>query len=156
MVQAQEDSIDKILRHYAGVQGGLLPCLHALQAELGYIVPAAIPRLAKAFNQSRAEIWGTLSFYSFFKTEPPKPFQIQICQAESCQSMGARSIFKSVSAYITQNANLAELVDAEAVYCFGNCACSPCARIGDEILGEVTSEQLTAAIDALVSGGAHG
>lgn len=138
------------------MQGGLLPCLHALQAELGYIVPAAIPRLAKAFNQSRAEIWGTLSFYSFFKTEPPKPLQIQICQAESCQAMGARPIFKSVTAYIAQSSQLTDMVDIEAVYCFGNCACSPCARIGDEVLGEVTSEQLNAAIDELVSGGAHG
>ena len=153
MVQAQEDSIEKILRHYADVQGGLLPCLHALQAELGYIVPALIPRLAKAFNLSRAEIWGTLSFYSFFKTEPPKPFQLQICQAESCQALGGRAIFKSVSAYVTQNSRLADLVDIEAVYCFGNCACSPCARIGDQVLGEVSAKQLTTAVEDMVAGG---
>ena len=152
-MQAQEESIDKILRHYADIQGGLLPCLHALQAELGYIVPAAIPRLAKAFNQSRAEIWGTLSFYSFFKTDPVKSFQIQICQAESCQAMGARPIFKSVTAYIAQQPHLTDMVEIEAVYCFGNCACSPCARIGDQVLGEVSANQLTAAVEDMVSGG---
>ena len=71
-----------------------------------------------------------------------------------CAERAARVLVDQLEIDRTQNVELADLVDIEAVYCFGNCACSPCARIGDEILGEVTHEQLAAAIDSLVRGGA--
>ena len=46
--------VDQILADHQGVEGSLLPILHAVQAAFGHVPQAAIPQIAKALNQSRA------------------------------------------------------------------------------------------------------
>ncbi|HPY40994.1 MAG TPA: NAD(P)H-dependent oxidoreductase subunit E, partial [Thiolinea sp.] len=66
--------------------GALLPMLHAIQDQLGYVPAEATPLLAKSLNLSRAEVHGVISFYHHFRTTPPGQHTLQICRAESCQS----------------------------------------------------------------------
>ena len=51
--------------------GAILPILHALQAEFGYVDQAAVPLIAEALNLSRAEVHGIVSFYHDFRNAPP-------------------------------------------------------------------------------------
>ena len=55
-----------------GAPGAVLPILHALQEEFGFIHAEVTPMLADALNLSRAEIHGTLSFYHDFRHQLPK------------------------------------------------------------------------------------
>ena len=48
---------------------------------------ASVPAIAKALNLSRAEVHGVITFYHDFRREPPGRHVVQICRAESCQSM---------------------------------------------------------------------
>ena len=63
--------------------GGLLPALHAVQDELGYVPPEAVPTLAEVFNISRAEVHGVISFYHLFRTTPPGRKTLYLCRAEA-------------------------------------------------------------------------
>ena len=67
----------------------MLPMLHALQAEFGYVPPEVEPMLAEALNLSRAEVFGVISFYHDFRREPAGRHVLKICRAEACQAMGA-------------------------------------------------------------------
>jgi len=134
--------LQTIIETFVAMEGGLLPCLHEIQKVYGYIDPEYIADIATAFNLSRAEVHGTISFYHFFKTSAPKPVTIQICRAESCQAMGSRQLESAVQAQLANQPELAANVEVEAVYCLGNCACSPCARIGDDVMGDVKAEGL--------------
>ena len=51
--------------------GALLPILHALQDEFGYVDKAAIPLVARALNLSHAEVHGVVSFYHDFRHDEP-------------------------------------------------------------------------------------
>ena len=51
--------------------GALLPILHALQEEFGYVDSAAVPLVAEALNISKAEVHGVISFYHDFRHTPP-------------------------------------------------------------------------------------
>ena len=135
-------SLQSIVQAHVSMEGGLLPCLHAIQKHYGYIAPEAVADIATAFNLSRAEVHGTISFYSFFKTSPGKSIQLQVCAAESCQAMGGRQLYASLQSSIAANPTLNEQVEIEKVYCLGNCACSPCARIADNVYGDVSADQL--------------
>ena len=73
-------------RHLAGA---MLPMLHALQAEFGYVPPEVESMLAEALNLSRAEVFGVISFYHDFRREPAGRHVLRICRAEACQAMGA-------------------------------------------------------------------
>jgi formate dehydrogenase subunit gamma len=118
------------------VPGALLPTLHALQNEFGYIDDAAVPLVAEALNLSQAEVHGVVSFYHDFRRVPAGRRVLKICRAEACQSMGGEAL----ASYYKTNPDGSLTV--EAVYCLGNCALAPAAMLDGELLGRVTREKL--------------
>ena len=77
-----------IIRALKHVEGALLPILHALQDQFGYVDAAAVPVIADELNLSRAEVHGVISFYHDFRKHAPGRHVVKICRAEACQSMG--------------------------------------------------------------------
>jgi formate dehydrogenase subunit gamma len=61
--------------------GALLPILHALQDEFGYVDKAAIPLIASALNLSHAEVHSVLSFYHDFRRARAGRHVLQMCRA---------------------------------------------------------------------------
>ena len=78
------------------IPGALLPILHALQEEFGYVDKAAIPLVASALNLSHAEVHGVLSFYHDFRRAPGGRHVLKVCRAEACQSMGCEKMIRHV------------------------------------------------------------
>src|SRR5262245_60615511 len=75
------------------MEGGLLPALHALQGEFGFIHNPAIALLADLFNISRADVFGVVTFYHDFRTDhPPGRHVLKLCRAEACQAVGADAL----------------------------------------------------------------
>jgi formate dehydrogenase subunit gamma len=136
--------------------GALLPILHAVQDELGYVPPAAVPLIARELNQSRAEVHGTLSFYHYFRTQPRGRHVIYLCRAESCQAMGARALEAHVRERLGIDFHETTADGAftlEPVYCLGNCACSPSVMVDQTLYGRVDAERFeTLLVEALESG----
>ncbi|MFN3576744.1 MAG: NAD(P)H-dependent oxidoreductase subunit E, partial [Tabrizicola sp.] len=60
---AQTDRIAEILQAHQGLEGPLLPILHAIQEAFGHIPEAAVPQIARALMLSKAEVHGVVSFY---------------------------------------------------------------------------------------------
>ncbi|ASF45977.1 formate dehydrogenase subunit gamma [Methylovulum psychrotolerans] len=123
--------------------GALLPILHGVQDTLGYIPADSVPVIAKALNLSRAEVHGVISFYHYFRETPPGKQIIQLCRAESCQSMGSKQLEAHVKAKLGIDFHETTVDGAfslEPVYCLGNCACSPALQIGTDIYGRVSPE----------------
>ena len=88
MKASLEKTVEQTAAKHAASQGGLLPCLHEIQAELGYIPNAHLENIATAFSLSTAEVHGVVTFYHDFRTSPSAPQSIQICCAEACQASG--------------------------------------------------------------------
>lgn len=82
------DTLDAIIDRYAGVEGALLPVLHAIQSAQGYVPASAVPRIADRLNLSRAEVHGVISYYHHFRDKPAGKVVVQICRAEACQAVG--------------------------------------------------------------------
>src|SRR5579862_3418730 len=76
--------------------GALLPILHALQDEFGYVDKAAVPVIARALNLSQAEVHGVITFYHDFRHTPPGRHHLKLCRAEACQSMGCEKTIQHV------------------------------------------------------------
>lgn len=147
---AHGETVRRIVRDLKGRPGLLIEVLHAIQAELGYVPPAAVPLVAAELNLSRAEVHGVVSFYHFFRSTPPGAHIVSVCRAESCQAVGAEAL----AAHVRQRLGVDfhettsdGRFSLEPVYCLGNCACSPAVMIDDRLHGKVTPERL----DALLS-----
>jgi formate dehydrogenase subunit gamma len=124
--------------------GALLPVLHAIQNALGHIPTAAVPAIAHALNLSRAEVHGVISFYHYFRGRPSGKHTIYICRAEACQAMGARALEAHAKRKLGIDFRQTTSDGAftlEAVYCLGNCACSPSLLIDGELHGRVDAER---------------
>lgn len=145
-------SIRQALDQYRDQAGGLLPLLHAIQDEWGYVPPDSVGDIARAMNLSTAEVHGVISFYHDFRSVPSAEHVLQICRAEACQAMGSRSL----EAHACQTLGIAfgettadGRIRLEPVYCLGNCACSPSVRIADRVYARVDAARLDTLIAAL-------
>ena len=130
--------------------GALLPILHALQDEFGYIDKSAVPLIADALNLSHAEVHGVISFYHDFRYDPPGRHSLKMCRAEACQSMGCEATIRRVEERL--GIKLGETTrdnrfTVQAVYCLGNCALSPAVMLDGKLYGKVSSEVADFLID---------
>lgn len=142
---------DAIIARLGDMDGALLPILHGIQDALGYIPREAVPRIARGLNLSRAEVHGVISYYHHFRDTPPGKHTIRLCRAESCQAMNGAGLESHAKARLGIDYHRTTADGAfslEAVYCLGNCACSPAVMIDGEVHGRVTPERFDALIDA--------
>lgn len=135
----------------ARLPGALLPILHALQDEFGYVDDAAIPLITDALNLSRAEVIGVLHFYHDFRTTPGGRHTLQVCRAEACQAMGSDALVRHVEERL--GAAMGETTEDGGVtlrdaYCLGNCALSPAVMLDGRLHGRVTPERFDAILNA--------
>lgn len=149
---AEDDSaLSSMIDRHAGTAGGLLPLLHEIVAVFGFIDDAVIPRIALAFNQTRAEIHGVITFYHDFRRTPAGRNVVKLCRAESCQARGSAAIeAAAVRTFgVAMGSTRADRqVTLEPVYCLGLCATGPNAlvngrpvsRIDDARLAQIAAE----------------
>lgn len=147
--------INRILALEKDTPGSLLPILHAIQQEAGYIPSIAVPEIAQALNLSKAEVQGVISFYHDFRTTPPAQHILRLCQAESCQSMGSGLLAAQLKERLSLNesGNSADArVSLQTVYCLGACACSPAMEIDGRLHARLTPERLDDLVNRCLEG----
>ena len=137
-----------IIAEKQAMPGALLPILHALQEEFGYIDRAAEPLIAEILNLTRAEVHGVVTFYHDFRRTPPGRHILKLCRAEACQAMGADAL----ALYAAQKTGIAlgnttGGISLEPVYCLGLCAVAPSAMFDGRVIGRLDTNKL----DALVA-----
>jgi len=140
-----------LVKELASQPGPLLPILHTLQDEFGYIDKAAIPLIAGELNLSHAEVHGVISFYHDFRHSPRGKHVLKMCRAEACQSMGCEGTIRHVERRL--GVHLGETTEdrtftVDAVYCLGNCALSPAVMLDGKLYGRVSREVADFLIDS--------
>ena len=134
------DVIDERAKALAGMRGSLLPLLHAVQEEVGWVPDEAVPLIANALNRSRAEVHGVVTFYPDFRRRPAGSHVIKLCRAEACQARGVAGIERRLTEKlsIAMNETRADgRVSLEAVYCLGLCASGPNALVDNVPLSRI-------------------
>lgn len=127
--------IDEILLRHAGREGPLLPILHDLQAQQGFVSEGDIRTIAHALNLSRAEVSGVVSFYHDFRRAPVSRPVLKLCRAEACQARGVEALVPIAEADAR--------VKVETIYCLGLCSVGPAAMAGDQVHARLDAAGLT-------------
>lgn len=139
-----------IVGELKALEGPLLPILHAVQDEFGYVPDACLPVIARELNLSRAEVYGVVTFYHDFRNHPAGRHVLKLCRAEACQSMGGDKLAERAKALLGidfHETTADGAVTLEPVYCLGLCSCSPSAMLDGEVHGRIDD----AALEALVA-----
>jgi len=136
-----------IAERFAGLDGALLPVLHAVQAEFGHVPRDAVPVIAAALNLSRADVHGVVSFYHDFRAAPAGRHVVKLCRAEACQSAGGERLVTQAreTLGVDFGGTTADgAVTLEPVYCLGLCACAPAALVDGAPHGRLDEVALAA------------
>lgn len=135
--------LDSIQKHRR-LDGALLPILHAIQDQLGWVPPAAVPLIALELNITRAEVHGVVTFYHYFRQRPPARHTIYLCRAEACQAVGANGLAAHAETALATSFHQRSAdgrFSLEPVYCLGNCAMGPSLLIDRRLYSRVTAER---------------
>ncbi|MBK8440462.1 MAG: formate dehydrogenase subunit gamma [Rhodobacter sp.] len=146
-----ETRLADILDAHRGMEGALLPILHAVQAAFGHVPQEALPIIAKDLNISKAEAHGVMSFYHDFREKPAGRSVLKLCRAEACQAQGSDALAAAVQAKLGldwHETSADGTVTLEPVFCLGLCACGPAAMVDGQLVGRATVETLLAKVRA--------
>ena len=144
-VALQTEKIQTHIAQHKTMPGALLPLLHAIQDDLGYVPEGAYLPISKALALSVAEVHGVVTFYHHFRRHPPGRHILQICRAESCQAMGSEKLEAAIKAKLGIDYHQTTsdgAITLEPIYCLGNCACSPAVMLDDEVYGRMDSQKV--------------
>jgi formate dehydrogenase subunit gamma len=134
-----------IVSHLRSLEGPLLPILHEVQDEFGYVPQEALPVIAHELNLSRAEVHGVMTFYHDYRDHPAGRHVLKLCRAEACQSMGGDAVAERVKKLLGIDFHQTTFdgsVTLEPVYCLGLCACAPAAMLDGELYGRIDDETI--------------
>lgn len=133
-----------IIAHFDGMEGATLPILHEIQDVFGFVPQAVIPMIAEALNLSRAEVYGTVTFYHDFRQELPGRHVVKLCRAEACQAAGgdlAECAEKRLGVKLGETTP-DRRVTIEPIYCLGLCATAPSAMLDGRPVARLDEKKL--------------
>ncbi len=84
---------------YPQARSALLPMLHLVQAEEGYVSPEGIAACAETLSLSTAEVAAVATFYTMYKRRPAGQHHIGVCTNTMCALLGGDAVWEAVSAH---------------------------------------------------------
>ena len=142
----------KILPRYETKMGSLMPILHEVQHEYGYIPYQSMVEIATFLEIHPGDVLDTVSFYEEYHTEPVGKYVIGVCQSIACEVCGHQAILDHVRGKLgiephetTDDGKFTLL----AMECLGACEGAPCALINDERHDLLSIDQIDKLIDNL-------
>jgi NADH:ubiquinone oxidoreductase subunit E len=133
--------LKKFIEENKEEKGAILSVLYKAQEIFGYLPVEVQYFIAKELNVSTSQIFGVVTFYHFFRTQPIGKYLINVCLGTACHVKGADSVLKALSKELKINAGETtndKLFTLSTARCFGACGLAPTMMIGKEIYGRLT------------------
>jgi len=135
----QVAKLDAIIEKYRGKPGSLIPVLEETQVALEYIPVAVQKRIAAGLNIPPAQVYGVVTFYSFFTMTPRGKHTVRVCLGTACYVRGGKTISESLQKEfgIGEGETTADrMFTYETVRCLGACGLAPVIVIDDNVHGK--------------------
>ncbi len=148
--EAAVKKINEICDRYVDEKTPLMMILSDVQKEYGYI-PLEVQELVSARTGiSVAEIYGVVTFYSFFSLQPKGKYVIGCCLGTACYVKGAQQIIDKFSELLNINPGETSedgLFTLDALRCIGACGIAPAVSINGTVYPKMTVDAVPAVIE---------
>ncbi|MDI6853670.1 MAG: NADH-quinone oxidoreductase subunit NuoF [Deltaproteobacteria bacterium] len=143
----QVAGIQEVCGKFKRIKGGLLPALHAVQNLCGNWLPMeALQQVSREMNLPYAYLYGVLSFYTMFSTQPRGKYIIRLCESPPCHIMGVDNlvdVLKDELGLKEVGETTADgLFTLEHTACLGVCEVAPAMEINEVVHGRLTPERI--------------
>jgi NADH-quinone oxidoreductase subunit E len=144
-----------IIARYPQQRSALLPLLHLVQSEEGYVSPDGIALCADLLGLTLAEVSAVATFYTQYKRHPNGTYTVGVCTNTLCAIMGGDVIFDRLQQHLgvghdetTEDGALT----LEAIECNAACDYAPVVMVNWEFFDNQTPGSATDLVDALRAG----
>ena len=138
-------AVDAIIERYKLKPGALIPVLEQIQETVGYLPKAIQRKVALGLKIPFSEVYGVVTFYSFFTIKPRGRHTIRTCLGTACYVRGGKRIAET----ITQTFGIKEgettpdrRFTFETVRCLGACGLGPAMVVDNDVHGRVKSAKI--------------
>jgi NADH-quinone oxidoreductase subunit E len=148
------DAVEVVAR-YPQARSALLPLLHLVQSEEGYVSPSGIELCAELLDLSTAEVAGVATFYTQYKRHPNGEYTVGVCTNTLCAIMGGDQIFDDLSDHLGVGHDETTddgRVTLERVECNAACDFAPVLMVNWEFFDNQTPASARQLVDDLRAG----
>jgi NADH:ubiquinone oxidoreductase subunit E len=146
----QVAKLDEIIARFKGKPGGLIPVLEEAQVTLDYLPISIQERIAKGLNLPLAQVYGVVTFYSFFTMKPRGRHTIRVCLGTACYVRGGKTIAESLvkEYHVTEGETTPDRrFTYETVRCLGACGLAPVIVVDENVHGRIKTQKMKAVLD---------
>jgi NADH-quinone oxidoreductase subunit E len=151
-----EEKFQWLLTRYPKKDAVLLPLLHLVQEEVGYLSPDAFAYVGSRLELSPARVREVASFYSMFKLSPKGKYVLSVCQTLSCYLAGSESVIAKIKDLlgIKEGETTPDgLFTLERVECLASCSTAPVMQVNNwEYHENLSAEKVSQVIEHLKGG----
>ncbi len=148
--------INEIINRYVNERTPLMMILSDIQKEYGYIPLEVQELVSEKTGISVAEIYGVVTFYSFFSLQPKGKYVIGCCLGTACYVKGAQQVIDKFSEIlgIKPGETTADgMFTLDALRCIGACGIAPAVTINGKVYPKLAVSAVPGVIDEYRNGG---
>lgn len=142
--------LEEFINSIPDKKGALISVLHRAQGIFGYLPPEVQAFVADKLNLSIANVYGVVSFYSFFTMTPRGKHPISVCLGTACYVRGAEKItkeFERILGIAVGETTIDGLFSINTLRCVGACGLAPVVLVGEKVYGRVTVDEVKKIIE---------
>ncbi|MFE7748190.1 NADH-quinone oxidoreductase subunit NuoE [Streptomyces sp. NPDC057428] len=153
-----EADAKEVIARYPGSRSALLPLLHLVQSEEGYVSRTGMAFCADQLGLTTAEVTAVATFYSMYRRRPGGDYQVGVCTNTLCAVMGGDAIFDRLKDHLGVGNDDAGMttddgkVTLEHIECNAACDFAPVVMVNWEFFDNQTPESATQLVDDLIAG----
>ncbi|HEY2505772.1 MAG TPA: NADH-quinone oxidoreductase subunit NuoE [Streptosporangiaceae bacterium] len=145
----------EIIGRYPKARSALLPLLHLVQSEEGYVSDDGIAFCAEQLGLTEADVTGVVSFYTMYKRKPVGEFHVGVCTTALCAVMGGDAILSDLKDHLgvaVDEPTSDGKVSVEHVECNAACDYAPVVMVNWEFFDNMTPAKARELVDGLRAG----
>ncbi|MFE9116805.1 NADH-quinone oxidoreductase subunit NuoE [Streptomyces sp. NPDC007172] len=145
----------EIVARYPDSRSALLPLLHLVQAEEGYVTRTGMAFCADLLELTTAEVTAVATFYSMYRRKPSGEYQVGVCTNTLCAVMGGDAIFEELKEHLAVGNNETTddgKVTLEHIECNAACDFAPVVMVNWEFFDNQTPATAKRLVDDLRAG----
>ncbi len=142
--------IDSVIQRYKGKPGALIPVLEECQNACGYLPMEVQERISKGLNIPGSNIYGVVTFYSFFTMVPKGRHTIKVCLGTACYVKGGKANLESIQDEfeVEVRGTTGDLrFSLDSVRCIGACGMAPAMVVDDDTYAQVSKQNIMKMLD---------
>jgi len=136
-------------------RSALLPLLHLVQSEDGYVTPAGVEYCAAVLGITKAQVGAVATFYTMYKRRPTGEYLVSVCTNTLCNVMGGQAVYDTLVEHLgvghdetTQDGS----ITLEHAECLAACDYAPVLTVNYDFFDQVTPEGAVQLVDQLRGG----